>query len=255
MQQSNKALVNLDLVQIPLTLRKELKHFCEELVASCRDKMISITVIGSAAAGDFLSGLSDLNLLVVFSELELKQIDDIAAKARKWCNRSKISPRFISKRNLMSSLRYFPIDFWTMQKTRIVIYGEDILKNITIQKEDLLWQLRHEIKGLRMRLKQQFWRTGDDVGSAKSALVADFNTVVYLSKILLYLKGASVPDTKDRVIELTKKEFNTDIKPDKTAMFIKLRSIKLKKSDIIQLYEELLKYIRTIDDIARQMVV
>lgn len=247
--------INVEPLQIQPALKKEVKLFCEETVRACESKIISITVMGSAAGPDFLGGLSDVNILVVFSQLDLQDLNAVAPKARVWWRRSKLSPRFISKNNIFSSLEYFPIDFWIMQNSRSVLYGEDILKDVVITKKALLWQLCHEVKGLRMRIKQQYWRTAGDVRFAGANLIADYSTILILSKVLLFLKGIPAQGTAERILQSAKHELAIADTSIEAIMMIKKGAVKLKKENIRGLYTGLMEYVRALDESAANITV
>ncbi len=98
---TDKRIINIESLNIPAPMKKEVRRFCEEILRSCEGKIISVTAMGSAATSDFLNGVSDVNILVVFSQLDLSDLTPVAPKAFAWWRRFKLTPLFISKSNLM----------------------------------------------------------------------------------------------------------------------------------------------------------
>jgi hypothetical protein len=205
--------------------------------------------MGSAATADFLSESSDINLLVVFSELDLNDLQVVAPQAHTWWKRNRISPRFISHNNLLSMVRYFPIDFWTMQRSRVVLAGQDVMQEIEVRKEDLIWQLRHEIKGLRTRVKQQFWRTWNHRRFAQANLLASFSTLIHLLTVTLYLKGIDVPDRLEGVLERARGALGIQSDFGQAMLLVKQGQVAVRRADIFRRYESLLDFIRELDEI------
>ncbi len=249
----NLELGNLEKLQIPVAVKKDLELYSKKILEIFKDRIASITIIGSATTPDFSEETSDINLLVIFSTLELADLKMILPEAAQWQRQRQFTPRFISRRNLISSLEYLPIDWWTMKAAHCVIFGEDILKEVNIQKKDLLWQLRHEIKGLRMRIKQQFWRTGQNPKSAEKCILADFNTILFHLKVLCYFKNMPIPDTIGALLGNAESEFKIDGAFTESLLKLKQGKIKLDKKNIFPLFECLFNLIRRVDDLASEI--
>lgn len=240
-------------LSLPDKYRKSLKLFCQELVKTFGDNLLSIQLVGSAVSEDYLNHCSDINLLIIINELEMDNVSTIAPLTyRKW-RWKRISPRFISKRNLENAVHFFPIDYWTMQQRSITLYGQEILNQIDFKKDDLVWQLNHEIKGLRMRVKQQFWRTFAHPYFAKKNLMADFNMIIHLVKVIYFIKNIPLPERMDQLIE----DAANHLKLDKTILLdlflIKKYNRKIKRKDILSMYTRFMNLIRQVDDIIEEV--
>lgn len=251
----NNAIFDSELLKLPLKIKKDLKRYCEEVIGLLKEKVISVNIIGSAITTDFAPESSDVNILFIFSELNLSDLEMVSPKVNQWWQKHRFSARFISRRNLLSSLNYFPIDFWAMQEKHYVIFGQDLLKDLTILKKDLLWQLLHEIKGLRMRVKQQFWRTSRKVHFAKISLYQDFNTITYLLKVILFLRNISLPQTLDQLINEARSKFKIENNFAETMLAVKKGNLRLQKENIVSLFNNLLDLIRRLDDIAGEITI
>lgn len=249
----DKNVFNAEILKIPLVLKAELKPYCEKLLVILNEKLISVNVVGSAVTADFYADYSDVNLLFVFSELGLKDLEAVAPMVNKWWKKHRFSPRFISKANLITSLNYFPIDFWVMQHKHYVLFGEDILNGLVIEKKDLLWQLIHEVKGLRMRIKQQFWRTSKEAYFAKKNILADFNTLYCLLKVIFYLNGLPIPEASSQFINQVRQELEIESGFLESAISLKQGKIKLGKQNIFVFFDGLLNSIRRLDEIAGEI--
>lgn len=249
----DKNVFDAGVLSIPKALNEELKRYCDKLLIIFSEKLISVNVVGSAVTADFYASYSDVNLLFVFSELGLKDLEAAAPIVNKWWKKHRFSPRFISKTNLATSLSYFPIDFWAMRHKHCVLFGEDILKGLIIEKKDLVWQLIHEIKGLRMRIKQQFWRTSKEAHFAKKNILADFNTLFCLLKVIFYLKGLPIPEASIQLINQARQEFKIENSFLESAIFLKQGKIKLGKQNIVMFFDGLLNLIRKLDEISGEI--
>jgi hypothetical protein len=235
------------LPQVPAQVRNDLKTYCETLVETFREKLVSITVVGSAVTAEFSPDLSDINLLCVFSDLDLRDLDPAVSLVQKWWRKRGFSPRFLSRQNLISSAQYLPVDFWTMRRQRWVVFGEDILGALDLRRADLLWHLRHEIKGLRMRLKQQYWRVCREPRPARGHLLTAYTTIHHLVKVMDFLKGIE----SDTAISPFFEQCKTGSEPAgrflDTLGLVRQRKAKIRKGEIGPLFNGLMDIIRELD--------
>ena len=111
-----------------------LQKFCSRIIGALAGKVFSLNVVGSAVSSDYLSGVSDINLLIILDGLDLEDIRPLVPDVKKFWLGKRISPRLISRRNLDEAIRYFPVDFWNMQRQHTVLYGQDMPSEIVIRR-------------------------------------------------------------------------------------------------------------------------
>jgi|GEM_PF-6571449 len=234
------------------SLKKYLSSFCGKIIDYFEDKLICISITGSAVTNDFSDKFSDINLYCILKTLDIKDLKEIALWVKKSWQYKRISPRFISLRNLNESIKYYPIDFWSIKLNHVTVYGDDIFTKIQIDNKDLVWQLNHEITGLRMRIKQQYWICLNNVKLARKKLLINYNNCIYLIKVILTLKKQEATNDQENMI----KKFYDFFKINNNFMLnmlkVKQNKINLKIKDIPQYFEDLFDLIRIIDDISKK---
>lgn len=230
---------------IPDKVRKDLEEFVTQLVALYREDLVSIMVFGSAVTGDYEEKSSDVNLLVIYSDLNIADLDAVTKLAQKWLKRRRFAPRFLSLRNLTASSRYFQIDLLEMRDAHLKLYGSNPLGATETRPADMAWQLAHEIKRMRMRVKQQFWRAAGDRTAMRRILLARFSSLVHLTRALLHLKGAAPPLSHAEILRLAVQNLKLDAE-------FAVQMLALKKNegrpDLNALFTGLMEAIRTIDE-------
>ena len=100
-----------------------LQEFVSQICELYGEDLISVTAFGSAVTGDYDAAESDINLLVVYSDLDIVELARVADLSRRWLRKHKFAPRFLSKRNIEESADYFQIDFLSMRDAHVVICG------------------------------------------------------------------------------------------------------------------------------------
>ena len=237
---------NINSLTVPDPIKVGLREFVSQVVDLYGEDLVSVSAFGSAVSGDYDPAESDINLLIVYSDLDIVELARVADLSRRGLRKHKFAPRFLSKRNIDDSTAYFQIDFLSMRDAHIVICGQDVLAGVQIQPEQLCWQIAYEVKAMRMRLKQQYWRTVDDPERMRVVLAARFTSLVHLMRALLLLKGLPAPVRRQETIEAAVQHFGID--GESAARLLELRRGKrLEKEALNELFARLMEMIRVID--------
>jgi predicted nucleotidyltransferase len=195
------------------------------------DDLLSIILYGSGASGHYIPGKSDLNFLIVLTEEGIGNLGNaISAVARR--RKQKVAiPLCMTKAEVSSSLDSYPIEFLTMKKHYIPVYGEDVLGGLSIEPSQLRVQCEREMKGKILLLRRGLLKTGGQAKQVRELIKASLTAFISIFKALLYLKGVDIPQSRRDVIQSVAKVYTID--PD---VFLKCTDIK-EGIDRIQLSE------------------
>ncbi|HEU4391881.1 MAG TPA: nucleotidyltransferase domain-containing protein [Blastocatellia bacterium] len=238
---------NIATLKLPDPAKQALEEFALKVQEMYSGDLVSIAVFGSAVTGDYDEGESDVNVLIVHSELDIADLEHVADLSRQWLQKKRIAPRFLSRRNLVESARYFQIDFLEMRDAHVVLWGEDVLAAIELLPAELRWQIGYEIKAMRMRLKQVFWRTAGDNKMMKAALVARFTSLLHIVRALLLLKKLKAPLTREEIIAEASRHLALDRQI--AEQFLRLRRSTLPSDAriLMGMFGDLMEMIRLVD--------
>jgi predicted nucleotidyltransferase len=242
-----ETLKNFDQLKVPDTVKKELNEFLSQIIKLYADDLVSIMAFGSSATGDYVESTSDINLMIVYSDLNITDLNSVAQLARTWLKKRAFSPRFISMNNLSNSSRFFQIDMLEMKDMHVTLFGKDLLSDIPVVREGLHWQLSYEIKAMRMRIKQQFWRSCGDDRLMYRILLERFTSIIHLSRVLLYLMNRPVSSSFDEILSVAVNEIGIPLVFVEKMNALKTNKSKLNSKELIQLFTELMDVIRIID--------
>jgi predicted nucleotidyltransferase len=227
--------------------RQELITFIGQILEFYKQDLLSVTAFGSVVSGDYFEKISDINLLVVYSDLNIASLADVAAIAQKGLRQRLIAPRFISRRNLLDSAPYFQIDMLEMRDANKVLYGENLLSGIAIDRKALLWQLSFEIKSMRMRIKQQFWRSSGHLQRSQTILLERFTSLAHLIRALLFLMSLNPPVSLAKVMDLAVTALNIDRDFVSRMFSLKKQGGQLNDQEIIKAFSDIMDAIRIVD--------
>src|SRR5262245_37665442 len=88
-----------------------LKTMVAKLSDSLGDRLTSVVLYGSAARREHHAGTSDLNLLVVTSDLRAPSLEALGPAFAWWRRQGQPAPRIFSATTLADETDVFPIEF------------------------------------------------------------------------------------------------------------------------------------------------
>ncbi|RLB80487.1 MAG: hypothetical protein DRH24_10540 [Deltaproteobacteria bacterium] len=177
-----------------------------------KDNLISIILYGSGAGDDYRPGKSDLNFLVTITEEAIDHLDQAIETVSRWRKKNVATPLFMTKSYIESSLDSFPIEFLNIKNKYILVYGEDVLRDIIFDASHVRLQCEREIKGKLILLREGFLETGGNQKRIQELIKASITAFISVFNGLLYLKGVEIPSTRQEVIRSMEKEFSVDKK-------------------------------------------
>ena len=99
----------------------------------------------------------------------------------------------------------FPIEFLDMKSSYKMIEGEDLLKDLIIQKTDLRHQLEHEIRSKLIHLKDQFIQNEE-----RDFILRILPTLTPIIKSLLFLKNIEFSNQLDDNLSKLQEAYKID---------------------------------------------
>ena len=205
------------------------------------DDLDSVIVYGSAASGEYVPGKSDINFMIVLSEHGIDRIDRTFEVIGKWKKLGVATPLFLTEDYIRTSLDAFPIEYLNFQNNYQLVYGKDVLKDLTFDLRFVRLQCEREIKGKLLLLREAFLETRGKGRDLQQLVSQSIRAFVAIFNGLLYLKGKGIPRHKREVITEVCQTFDMD-----TSLFQKLLDIKENKmkpsgTEITQLFQAYLK--------------
>jgi len=172
--------------------------------------LISIILYGSGAGSHYIPGKSDINFLIILSEDAIGNLDNAIGTVARWRKRQTAIPLFMTKAEVCSSLDSYPIEFLTMKKQYVLVYGEDILEGLSFEPSRVRLQCERELKGKILLLRRGLLKTGGQAKYVRELIKASLTAFVSIFKALLYLKGIDIPHSRRDVIRSVAEVYSID---------------------------------------------
>lgn len=191
---------------------KNLDIFTEELKNKLGDNLASIIAFGSQANVD--DAKNNLNLMIVTNTLNAENLLAISKPVQKWVKQKNPIPVIMNKDEWYSSFDVYAIEYSDIRDNYRIVYGEDLIPSISINKYFLRLQCESELKALLLKYKNEFLLNIKSDREMKRILDHVIKTLLVIFRAILRLHDWNVPYRAVDIIEAT----NTFVNFNKVAL-------------------------------------
>lgn len=135
-------------------MEDKLQELVGRLKEAQGDRLRSVILYGSAAAGEHNEHFSDLNVLCVLNRITPAELQSCAGIFEWWRALNNPSPLLLSEEELRNSTDCFPIEFEDMKARRRVLFGPDVIEPLIVEKVFYRAQVEMELRSKLLRLRQ-----------------------------------------------------------------------------------------------------
>ena len=234
-------------VQDPKEIFPDIIHDYKGLFG---DDLVSIILYGSAAGRNYRPGKSDINFMIVLSEEGIERLDLAFQVVQTWRKRKVAIPLFLTELYVESSLDVFPIEYLNFQRNHALVYGKDILKDLSFDRQLVRLQCEREIKGKLLLLREAFMETGGKGKALRDVIAQSIQAFMAIFDALLFFKEMEIPKDRREVVSLTCNTFHLDAERFQKLLDLKEEKIKPDDSETRSLFQDYLKEVRKLSKIA-----
>jgi predicted nucleotidyltransferase len=225
------------------------EQFVNKLKTALGDRLQSVVLYGSAAAGDHVAKQSDYNLLVVTSALGLDELKAIASVTGAWTRAGNPPPLLFTRDRLEKSVDTFPIELLDIKQTHQILAGDDVISGIDVNDENLRLELEHELKGKLIQLREGYLRTGGKARRVADLMSGSISTFLVLFRGALRLYSEDeVPARKLDAMAALSEHIDMDILVFRRIESLRQGDIKVKDIDVDALFDQYVKEVERVVD-------
>ena len=229
-------------------LEKRIDDLVAKLQSALGDRLLSVILFGSAAMGDLQQQRSDLNLLCVVSQLGVDELGRCGPLFRAWREQGNPAPLLLTVEEVKTSTDCFPMEFQDMSEHREVVYGEDVIAQLPIDRSFYRAQVEHELRSKQIRLRQK----GADLLSTPerlSELMQDsLSTFCVLGRHALVLSGREPKYKKAEILAELESAIGRDMKASNAILAVRSTGKKSGVANAAALFEA---YLSEMDSLVR----
>lgn len=140
---------------LPEGTGKLLKSYVNDVAKAYENKLESIVIYGSAVRGEFLPGLSNLNILLILSSCELSVLKQYDGLHKRWSKEQVVVPLFLTRADLEAASTAFPLEYQDILDCYRVLWGQDPFVGLKIDVRYLAAEVVQGLRGNLFRLRQR----------------------------------------------------------------------------------------------------
>lgn len=187
--------------------------FVEQLKAAFGEDLRSAVLYGSAARGEFRSGSSDLNLLVLVTSLGVDQLARAAGPVRAWIEAGNPPPMMLEEREWRNSADVFAVEYSDIRGAHRLLAGVDPFEGLAIRREHLRLQLEHEIRSRKIQLREGYLVAAGNPDQLGRLLVGAISTFLTYFRAMHRLADRPVPGDDAQLLQSTAELVGFDATP------------------------------------------
>ncbi len=170
-------------------MEQKLEDLVSRLRKAERERLVSVILYGSAAAGNHHTEFSDLNVLCVLTRVSPAELADAEPVFKWWRAQGNPSPLLLSEQEVLTSTDCFPIEFHDMQERRRVLFGKDVIEGLTVDKTFYRAQVEMELRAKLLRLRQKAAAVLIDKQALLRLMIDSVSNFLVLARHALLVSG------------------------------------------------------------------
>ena len=212
-------------INLRTAITDRYKPFLEVLLGDHQEKIHSVYIVGSALTRDFDPKISDINSVIVLHEMDLKFLELLAPLGRKYGKKRISAPLIMTPAYIDKSRDVFPIEFLNIKLLHHTVFGQDIFKDLDIDRSDLRHQCERELKVKLIGLRQGYISTAGDQKILARGFADSLAGYMPLFKTIIVLLGRETPQNNQEILSVL-----TDITGVRTDAFKQVLSLKKRQT-------------------------
>jgi hypothetical protein len=226
-------------------IRQQLDELVERLRKVHQDRLVSVILYGSAAAGDHHEQYSDLNVLCALTEVSPAALGGSEPIFKWWRGQGNPSPLLLSEEEVRTSTDCFPIEFHDMAEHRRVLFGKDVIEGLAIDKVFYRAQIEHELRAKLLRLRQKAAGVLADKTALLRLMIDSVSNFLVLARHALLVSGLPAGSQK-REIAQNLSAIGVDPSPFNTLLDLREQKRKAAEVEPEALFARYLKQIEAV---------
>lgn len=197
-------------MNLPERTQKTAAGFVANLRECFGDALLSVVLYGPAARGEQAKDGPAMTFLVVVRDSTPSELAPCSAFVRRWERSGIATPLFLTPEYIRASLDSFPLEFMEMQRSGVVLAGEDFLHGAEFAARDIRAECEREIKGKLLHLRAEYLAlrgNRKDVAGLAARSLATFRRVFAGA---LSLRNVPAPEEMTGLLATAAAEYGLD---------------------------------------------
>lgn len=225
---------------------KKLDNFIENLKGIFGNRLLSVFIYGSKASQDSVIPAHDTDIMVITDTLSGEDIRKCSKAAKNWIYEGRIfkkavnpAPIFMSEKEWLNSADVYAMEYADIKENHRIVYGENLICDISVDKPDLRLECELQTKNLLMRFRNHYLLYSDNTAELQKSIVPVTKALNAIFKAVLRLKNIEVSKSPHENLNRVHEIFEIDKKLYEKLLCSKEKHCSFKKHEIIETADEI----------------
>lgn len=190
--------------------QKKMNDFVSRLRDAAGANLESVILFGSAVAGDFHPEFSNVNLFCVIRDGSFSALQALAPAVKWWDAQKQPPPLFMTRAEIERSTDVFTIELLDIKQHHRILFGEDVLQNLTIPTNLHRIQVEYELGEKLALLRQHLLLASGNHSRMWDLLLRSVSSFATLFRHALIVLGHQAPVGKREAVQELAKQLGFD---------------------------------------------
>ena len=226
---------------------KTINDFVSRLRAAAGANLESVILFGSAVAGDFHPEFSNVNLFCVIRDSSFASLQSLAPAVKWWNAQRQPPPLFMTRDEIERSTDVFTIELLDMQQHHRVLFGEDVVQELSIPGSLHRLQVEYELREKLALLRQHLLLASGNDSRMWELLLRSVSSFATLFRHALIVLGHDAPVGKREAVEALSKRIGFDASGILQVLDVRERKSDRKKFSVTDVFS---RYLAALEQVA-----
>ncbi len=219
---------------------KQINDFVARLRAAAGANLESVILFGSAAAGDFHPEFSNVNLFCVIRNSSFVALQALAPAVKWWDSQKQPPPLFMTRDEIERSADVFTIELLDMQQHHRVLFGEDVVKSLSIPSNLHRVQVEYELREKLALLRQHLLLASGNNSRLWELLLRSVSSFATLFRHAVIVLGHDAPVSRREAVHALSKKVGFDASGILQVLDVRERKSDRKQFDVEDVFSRYL---------------
>jgi hypothetical protein len=219
---------------------KIINDFVERLRNAASSNLESVILFGSAVAGDFHPEFSNVNLFCVLRDSSFGALQALAPAVKWWGRQKQPPPLFMTRNEIERSGDVFTIELLDMQEHHRVLFGDDVLRELSIPANLHRVQVEYELREKLALLRQHLVLAAGNDSRLWELLLRSVSSFATLFRHALIVLNHNAPANKREAVQILAAQIKFDASGILQVLDVRERKANRRQFDVADVFSRYL---------------
>ncbi len=177
-------------------MESTLAEFVNRLQAAAGENLQSVVLFGSAVAGEFSAGHSNLNILCLLERAGSAELSQLRPVVAWWIEEGNPAPMLFTFEELCRSAHLFAIELFDIKNHHRILFGTDWIENFQVPLQLHRFQVERELHRDMLSLRQAILAAPEKPKPQFDIMYSSVSRFCALFRHAIMAAGEPPPQTK-----------------------------------------------------------